>query len=414
MPTVTPAVRSLIETLLADPGMQKALAFLEADQADMLAELKEMTLLHGAPFAESELRSPMFKKKLEALGVTECRIDADDNAYGFLPGSGDSSKVVLEAHLDTVFPKETPLAITEKDGVFYCPGISDDTAGLAELLSILRAIRHAGLKPVRTILAGGTSGEEGEGNIRGIRAMLRDNPDVAACLALEPDDAGMLTKGAVGSKRYEFIFTGPGGHSWLAYGLPSPLHAMCRAVAKMSDVITPSEPRTTYTVGVISGGTSVNSIAHSSRCKLDMRSVSTKALAEVERTMLRLAQEAVDEENAFRAASGQKVAVEVVCIGDRPAGEQDENSPIVQAAWAANEALGNTPVITEPGSTNANAPISQGIPALVIRTGGKSGGIHSLDEWHDPRGMDKGAKAALLLLFALAGLQGVTQPLALR
>lgn len=412
MPKVIPAVHSVMEKLLADPGMKKALDFLQADHPAMVAELKEMAVLHGAPFLEKEVRSPMYKAKLEALGLSQCRVDGDDNAYGFVPGSGQS-KVLIEAHLDTVFSKETPLVVTEKDGRIYCPGIGDDTAGMAVLLSVLRAVRHAGLKPVKTILAGGTSGEEGEGDLRGIKALLRDNKDVSACLALEPDAAGKIIKGGVGSKRYEFIFTGPGGHSWLAYGLPSPLHAMCRAVAKMADVETVEHPRTTYTVGMVAGGTSVNSIANSASCKLDMRSESPEALAELEKLMLRLVGEAVAEENAFRVQSGKEISVEIVRIGDRPAGEQSKDSPVVQAAWAASEALGIVPEMLEASSTNANVPISKGIPALVIHTGGSAGGIHTLDEWFDPRGSDKGAQAALLLLFALSGLQGVTDPLPL-
>jgi acetylornithine deacetylase/succinyl-diaminopimelate desuccinylase-like protein len=350
---------------------------------------------------------------LEDLVLVEFRVDGDDNAYGFIPGAVSGKKVLVEGHLDTVFDEDTPLSVTEKDGRLYCPGIGDDTAALALLLSVLRAIRHADLNPVYTLMAGGTSGEEGEGDIRGIKAMLRDNPALTACLALEPGDAGLITKSAIGSRRYEFIFTGPGGHSWSAYGLPSPIHAMGRAIAKMAAVGTPENPRTTYTVGVVGGGTSVNSIANRASCKLDMRSAGPEALSAVETVMLGLVREAVEEENAFRAASGGSVAVENKLIGDRPAGNQPDDAPIVQASWAVHEALGVSPKIGAASSTNANAPISKGIPALVVRTGGASGGVHTLDEWFDPNGMHLGAQATLLLLFALAGLQGVCDPLKL-
>ncbi|MDR0466419.1 MAG: M20/M25/M40 family metallo-hydrolase [Deltaproteobacteria bacterium] len=255
------------------------------------------------------------------------------------------------------------------------------------------------------------AGEEGEGDLRGIKGLLDDMPGIAGCVSLEPEAAGDITYGAVGSKRYEFVFRGPGGHSWHAFGLPSPLHARGRAIAKMADVRVPAEPRATYTVGVVSGGSSVNSIADEGCCKLDMRSVNAAELAALERTMLEFARQGVEEENAFRASGGGAVTVEAICIGDRPAGSQSEDSRIVQAACAAAKAVGVAPRLLAPSSTNANAPISRGVPAVVVRTGGKSGGIHTLEEWFDPAGSEKGAQHALLLLFALAGLEGETEPL---
>jgi len=409
--TVTPAVQALLDQLSRNGKIRQALAFLERDQDAKIAELKEMVLLPGAYRAEGEARAPMFKARLEQCGLAEVRVDAHDNAYGVLRGSRGAASVLFEAHLDTVFPRETPLVVTEREGRLFCPGIGDDTAGLATALSVLRAIVHAGLTPVHSLIVGGTSGEEGEGDLRGIKGLLDDTPGIAGCVSLEPDLAGGITYGAVGSKRYEFVFTGPGGHSWSAYGLPSPLHAMGRAIAKMAVVRAPEEPRTTYTVGVVSGGSSVNSIAGEGRCKLDMRSVSAGELAALERTMLELVREGTEEENAFRAASGAIVTVEARCIGDRPAGSQSADSRIVQAAWAAAGAAGAEPRLLPHSSTNANAPISRGIPAVVIRTGGKVGGVHTLDEWFEPAGSETGAKHALLLLFALAGLEGVTEPL---
>jgi len=409
--TVTPAVQAVLDQLLRNEKIQHALAFLERDQDAKIAELKEMVLLHGAYRREGEVRAPMFKAKLEQCGLADVRIDAHDNAYGVVRGGGGAASVLFEAHLDTVFPKETPLAVTEKEGRLFCPGIGDDTAGLATVLSVLRAIAHAGLTPVHSLIAGGTSGEEGEGDLRGIKGLLDDTPGIAGCVSMEPDPAGRITYGGVGSKRYEFVFAGPGGHSWNAYGLPSPLHAMGRAIAKTAGVRTPEEPRATYTVGVVSGGSSVNSIAEEGRYKLDMRSVSASELAALERVMLGFAREGAEEENAFRAASGACVTVEARCIGDRPAGSQSADSRIVQAAWAAAKAAGAEPRLLPPSSTNANVPISRGIPAVVIRTGGDVGGVHTLNEWFNPAGSETGAKHALLLLFALAGLEGVTEPL---
>ena len=412
--TVTPTIQETFSKLMADSGVQKALAFIDADQDNKIAELKEMVLLHGASFKESELRSPMFKKKLEQHGATDCFVDRHDNAFGFVKGVAAGPKVVFEAHLDTVFAENTPLKVTEKEGKLYCPGIGDDTAGLASVLCVLRALRHAGLKTKGSILIGGTSGEEGEGDIRGIKGVLDDHSDAAAVVSSEPGPVGNIVYGAIGSRRYEFVFKGPGGHSWSAYGLPSPIHAMGRAIAKMSTIETSASPKTTYTVGVVSGGTSINSIALEARCKLDMRSVSTDELMKVEAAMCAFVEEAVAEENAFRAQSGQKITVDQNLIGDRPAGEQPEGAPIVQAIWSAISLAGGAPKLLGPSSTNANAAISRGIPAVVLRTGGATGGTHTLEEWFDPKGSNQGDKAALLLLLALTGLDGVTEPITLR
>ncbi|CAK7055251.1 MAG: Acetylornithine deacetylase [Desulfovibrio sp.] len=408
---INPGIQAVFEKLLADPKIRKALDFIEADKGNTVEELKEMVVLHGAPFKERELRSPMFQKKLEAYGATGCFIDTHDNAFGYVKGKTGPT-VAFEGHLDTVFAEETPLKITEKDGRIYCPGIGDDTAGLATVLAVLRAIQHAGLEPVGTLLLGGTSGEEGEGDIRGIKGLLDDHKEIAALVSMEPGPLGNIVYGAIGSRRYEFVFKGPGGHSWSAYGLPSPIHAMGRAIAKMADITTPVTPKTTYTVGVVSGGTSVNSIALEASLKLDMRSVSPEELAKLEKVMLTLVDEAVAEENAFRKESGGVITVDKNLIGDRPAGQQADDAPIVQAIWSAIKATGGEPKLMPPSSTNANAALNRKIPAVVLRTGGATGGTHTLDEWFDPNGSELGTKAALLLIFALAGLAGVTEPIA--
>ena len=407
------SIKKTFDALLADPGIQKAFAFIDQDHAAKVAELKEMVLVHGASFKEGEKRSPMYKKKLEVHGATDCFIDSHNNAFGYVRG-GSGPLVVFEAHLDTVFSEETPLVITEKDGRLFCPGIGDDTAGLANVLALLRAIRHAGLEPVGTLMLGGTTGEEGEGDIRGIKGLLDDHKDIAAVVNVEPGDTGNIVFGAVGSRRYEFIFNGPGGHSWSRYGLPSPIHAMGRAIARMADMEPPASPKTTYTVGIVTGGTSVNSIALESRMKLDMRSISMDALGELEKSMLDVVDAATDEENVFRKASGERVAVTTKKIGDRPAGDQPQDAPIVQALQVAIAAVGKNARLLPPSSTNANAAISRNIPGVVLRTGGFAGGEHTLEEWYDPKGSEEGVKTSLLMAFALAGLKGVTEPIRLK
>ena len=410
---VDPAISVVFTTLLADSKIREAMAFIDRDHQNKVAELKEMVLFHGAPFREREKRSPMFKGKLEKYGASGCFIDTHDNAFGYVRG-GASPVIVFEAHLDTVFSTETRLKVTERDGRIWCPGIGDDTAGLANVLALLRAVNHAGLEPVGTLMFGGTTGEEGEGDLRGIKGLLDDHEDITAVVSVEPGSTGNIVFGAVGSSRYEFIFRGPGGHSWSRYGLPSPIHAMGRAIAKMSNVEPPAYPKTTYTVGTVAGGTSVNSIALEARMKLDMRSMSVDTLAELERAMMQLVDAATAEENAFRRESGVRITVEKKKIGDRPAGEQAREAPIVQAIFSAIAAIGAEPRLLPASSTNANAPISRNIPGVVLRTGGDAGGEHTLGEWFDPTGSQEGVKSSLLLAFALAGLKGVTEPINLR
>lgn len=403
-------VQEAMQKLLANPGIQKALAFIKEDEANTFEELKEMVLMHGESFKEHLLRSPMYKAKLEKYGAVDCAIDDEGNVLGYVHGKA-RPKILMEAHLDTVFKESTPLEITEKDGRFFCPGISDDTSSLAANLSILRAIKHAGLKPVGTLAIGGTVGEEGEGNARGIRALMRNHGDIDAALAVECYDEAYLILGAVGIKRYEITFKGPGGHSWSAFGLPNPIHAMGRAIAKISDLHTLASPKTTFSVGTVTGGTSINSIPYECSLKLDMRSVDLAELDKLDATVLALLDMAVAEEN-LRWKNEKRVSVEVKTIGNKPAGEVSRDSVIAQVAIACTEAVGSKAHIAGPSSTNQNIPVSMGIPAVVVGAGGKSGAHHSLDEWYEPKNAHKGAQKVLLMLFALAGLEGVCEPLA--
>ena len=219
--TTISRIHEAIDTLMATPAFQRALDFLEQDSARTVDELKAMAIIHGAPYKEHLQRSPMYKARLEACGAADCRIDEEGNVIGHVHGTGRRPQILIEAHLDTVFP-EAPLAVTKKEGFLYCPGISDDTASLACLLSLVRAIRHAGLKPAGELVFGGTVGEEGEGNLRGIR--VANIPSV------------------------------PRGHSWYKFGTPNPFHAMRRGIAKIADIQVPQTPRTTFSAGLVSGG----------------------------------------------------------------------------------------------------------------------------------------------------------------
>lgn len=405
-------VSATIETLLANPGFRKALDFLAADEANTLNELKEMVLVHGEPFKEHEARCPMYKEKLIGNGAADVAMDAEGNVMGYVHGSkGPRPKVVLEAHLDTVFKASTPLAINMQDGKILCPGISDDTSGLAAILSILRAIKHANLKPVGTLMLGGTVGEEGEGNARGIRALMRGHDDIDAVLCIECYDEGHICLEALGIKRYEVVFTGPGGHSWSAFGAPNAIHALGRAIAKISEIVPPVSPKTSFSVGVVSGGTTVNSIPDEARMKIDMRSVDSAELDRLDATVLALIDQAVAEEN-LRWKTTDRISVAINVIGSKPAGSIGRDAVAAEVAVAATTAVGAAPRIVGAASTNQNIPVNMGVPSVVIGAGGKSGNHHRLDEWYDPKNAHLGAQKALIMLFALAGLEGVCEPLA--
>lgn len=407
----------VFDALLADERIQKALAYLKDDQDAKTEEQKAMALISGAPNTEAEIRSPMYLEKLKRYGLADCSIDRVGNAFGFVPGKAPRPKVVLEAHLDTVFDPETELAVTEKDGRIYCPGIGDDTAGLACVLSVIRAIRHAGLTPVGSLMIGGVVGEEAPGHSRGVIELMETHKDIDAYVAVETCRTERITYAGIACRRLELVFRGPGGHSWMAYGLPSPLHAAGRAVGALAEVAPPTEPRTTLNVGTIEGGTSVNSIANKTVAHVDIRSVSDAVCDDYVELVRRIAERAAADENAAHPSrfphagdGSDRVSVRINTYCVKPGGSQDPESDIVQAAILATKAVGVDPVLFPPSSTNANFPIARGIPSLCMGAGGDGGNLHALDEWYDPTDSYTGAQKALLLAFALAGLEGVTQP----
>ena len=402
--------------LLADERIQKALAYLRDDQNTKVEEQKEMALVSGAPHTETKVRSPMYLAKLQGYGVENCFIDEAGNAMGYVRGASARPKVVLEAHLDTVFDAETPLNIVERNGKIYCPGIGDDTAGLACVLSVARAIRHAGLKPAGTLMVGGVAGEEAPGNSRGVIELMNTHQDIDAYVAVETCWTRRITRGGIACRRWELTFRGPGGHSWQAWGLPSPLHAAGRAVSVIAALQPPADPKTTLNVGTIHGGTSVNSIANETTVHVDIRSVSESLCEEYAIKIREIAEQAVADENTAhpsrRSDGNDRVSVRSNLYCVKPGGDQSPESPIVQAAILATRAVGVEPDLFPPSSTNANFPIAMGIPSVCVGAGGDGGNLHTLDEWYDPSDSYTGAQKVLLLIFALAGLEGVAAPLA--
>jgi tripeptide aminopeptidase len=401
------SVETAYQAIFANPKVIKTLEDIKADDDTALAEQKRITEIPAPPFKE-KARAEYYLKRFQELALKDAYIDTEGNVIGLRKGSGGGRpKLVVSAHLDTVFPEGTDVSVKEKDGVILAPGIGDDSRGLAALLSLIKSINANGIATVGDVMFVGTVGEEELGNLRGVKALFRDHTDIDGFISIDGLGITRVVNQATGSHRYEMIFKGPGGHSFQEFGLPSAIHAMGRAIAKISDLQTPSEPKTTFTVGTVGGGTSVNAIAGEARMAVDMRSNSSEELLKLEARLLDLVKEAMVEENA--RWNSDKITVEIKLIGDRPAGVVAMDSPIVQATQRAVSVITRGPRVTFAG-TDSNLAMSLGIPAVTIGGGGEGGNWHSRNEWYKSIDAYFGPQNALLMILMLTGLDGVTQP----
>jgi acetylornithine deacetylase/succinyl-diaminopimelate desuccinylase-like protein len=405
---VRPAVEKAYTQLMAAPAIRQLLDAVQADHPRTIDDLKLLTEIEAPPFKEQK-RAEAFLARMKAVGLTDARIDAEGNVVGLRKGSGGGPKLLISAHLDTVFPSGTDVKVKERDGKFYAPGISDDTRGLTVLLSWLKVLNEQKVKTVGDLLIVGNVGEEELGNLRGMKHLFAEHKDIDGMVGLEPSPDGSVLVLGTASHRYEFVFKGPGGHSFGAFGqVPSAIHGMGRAIAKIADVQTPSNPKTTFTVGTVGGGTSVNTIAPDARMAVDIRSNAMAPLLETEKKILAAVDQAVVEENKRWGVDTLSVSNRL--IGDRPGGRTPVDSVLVEAAVRSNTAFGHTTLLRG-GSTDANVPMSFGIPAIIIGGGGKTGGFHALSEWIDLTDAWKGAQNSLVTVLGLVGVQGVSEPL---
>lgn len=397
------------EQLLDLQQVRDALYFLKQDNEQTTKDQIEVTEVEAPPFKE-ETRAAYFKEKLAAFGLDDLKTDDEGNVYGIRKGSGSGPTVVIAAHLDTVFPAGTNVKAKIEDGIVYAPGIGDDGRGLAVLLTLLRTLDENKIETEGDIVFLADVGEEGLGDLRGMKAYFRDNTYVDGFISVEPGSPGDLIYCGVGSKRYNVTFKGKGGHSFGDFGTSSAIHAAGRAIAALADLTVPKDPKTTYNVGTIHGGTSINTIAQHAGFQLDLRSVSSKALAELEANALAIIEEAAQSEGEARQQLGS-ISVTTELVGDRPAGSQPKDAPIRHIALHAAEALGIEVGREEPLSTDANVPISLGIPALTLGGGGNSGGHHTLEEFFDPTDAFYGPQRILLALLGMVGIKDVAAPL---
>lgn len=399
--------RSQVARLADEPRVREAFEIIEALEPRTMEDHVALTQVPAPPFQEEE-RARAFAELLREAGADSVRLDEVGNVLAFRAGTEGSRTVVLGGHLDTVFPEGTDVTVRRRGDTLFAPGIGDDTRGLIVVLTVLRALEKGDLETEADLIFLGSVGEEGLGDLRGMKHFFREGgPRVDAFI--EVDGGGMTTivnKG-LGSIRYRVTFQGPGGHSWGAFGLVNPAHALGRAMdafARAADDFTSSGPRTSFNVGRIGGGTSVNSIPFEAWMEVDMRSESPERLQEIADIFEASVQTALEGENAFRR-DGPPLEVALDQIGDRPSGEVDPAEPLVQRAMAVTRFFGQEPQLTR-SSTNSNIPIALGIPAVTIGRGGIGGENHSLNEWWINRDGHRGIQRALLLLLAQAGVEG--------
>lgn len=410
--TIDDTTRSAFEQVRNDERVQEALVTMLDNEDATIAEQIRITEIPAPPFME-ERRARDYLQQMQARGLNDAWIDEEGNVIGRWSGTGSADErplFVISAHLDTVFPIETDVAVQERDGRLYAPGISDDARGLAVLLTLIETLTESGIETVADILFVGTVGEEGRGDLRGVKALFRDYPQIDGFVSIDGTSLTGITNGATGSRRFEVHFSGPGGHSFSAFGMASATHAMGRAITKISDLEVPTEPRTTFTVGTVAGGTSVNAIAGDAVFALDMRSNEPAALQDLEARVKAVVQEAVEEENARWDQPGQ-ISVEFQLIGDRPAGMTEADHPLLQSTAMAFSTVGSELETLRRSSTDSNVPMSLGVPAVTIGGGGRSSGAHSLSEWYEAVDSHQGPQAALLLTLTMAGIDGLTEPL---
>jgi len=405
---LAPEYRTEIETLADEPRIAAALARIEALDAWTLERTIELTEIPAPPFME-ERRAVRFAELMRELGADSVWIDEEGNAIGLRRGTEGARTTAIGGHLDTVFPEGTDVTVRISGDTLFAPGVGDDTRGLAMVLTLLRTLEEQGIETRDDMLFIGTVGEEGLGDLRGMKHLFREGADpIDTWIEVDGGGVGRTVSMGLGSVRYRVTFEGEGGHSWGAFGLANPAHALASAVREfqtVADTLTRSGPRTSYNVGRIGGGTSVNSVPFEAWMEVDMRSVSPESLARIEAAFLAAMDRGVDTENQLRR-EGDPVTVTKDRIGDRPSGETDPDHPLVQRAMATAAWAGEAPTLGR-SSTNSNTPIALGVPAGTIGRGGIGGNGHALDEFWVNRDGHLAIQRALLLMLATAGMADV-------
>jgi acetylornithine deacetylase/succinyl-diaminopimelate desuccinylase-like protein len=400
------APEQILKEVLDSARARAALAFFESRAAEITEEHVRICSIPSPPFGEGP-RAAYLCQKFRALGLTEAQVDAEGNCVALRRGRSLSPLLVVSAHLDTVFPPGTDFTVRREQSRLLAPGIADDGCGLAALVALLGALEENRIETEGSLLFVGTVGEEGEGNLRGARHLLTEGEwtgRVDAFISFDGPGVERITHAALGSRRYRVRLTGRGGHSWGDFGAANPVHAVGRAIARLSSYPAPADPRTTFNVGRIEGGASVNVIPREASMDVDLRSESAEELQRLDAFFRRAVREAADDENAARRAGAPPLELDLKLIGDRPSGETPRDALLVRVCEEATRYLGCRTRLDR-SSTDSNIAISLGLPAVTLGTGGASGNSHTLDEWYDPRGREVGLKRALLVILGMVGIK---------
>jgi tripeptide aminopeptidase len=405
---VYPPVQEEVARLAAAPEVRTAFERFRAQESKFALWQMEATRVAAPPFGEA-VRGAWLADRFRDLGLIDVHVDEVGNVFGVRPGYG-SRFVSLSAHIDTVFPAATPLNIRQEGSRLYGPGVSDNGAGIAAMLAVASVLASSRISHASPFVFIGNVGEEGEGDLRGMRQVFatpRWRDAIAYSVIVDGAGSDTVVAEALGSRRFEVSVRGPGGHSWSDFGTPSPIIALARAIEILSQTPVPASPKTTFNVGVIRGGTSVNSIPESASMRVDLRSTSSAEIDRLERALRDALDRAVGQEN--KAAAQQKgrkpqiVQSEIIEIGNRPAGELAHNARLLRVLRAVDLQLGNSAQVQR-ASTDANIPLSLGREAVAIGGGGSGGGAHTLQEWFDCHGRELGLRRILLTMLTLSGV----------
>ena len=384
------------------PKVKKALEYIRAIEPETIDEQIKTAEIPSPTFKEGE-RAKYYKQRFTELGLANVRIDKAGNVIGERPGTDPSKTLVIAAHLDTVFPEGTDVKVKRNGNILTGPGIGDDARGLSVMLAIVRALNEAKIETKGNVIFVADVGEEGLGNLNGVGHIVKEELKGKITHFIGLDASGFdIVNREIGSNRYRVTFRGPGGHSYFEFGRPSAIHALGRAIDKISKFSVPKDPRTTYNVGKIEGGTTVNSIAQTASMEVDLRSISAGELEKLDANFKKAVQASLDEENSSKADAA-RLTVDIQMIGQRPVGLQAPDAQIVQAILAADKALGITPNLTA-SSTDSGMPMRFGIPAVTIGSGGKWQGMHSVGESFDSTDSYLGTQRVLTALLAIVGM----------
>lgn len=411
-PVCSDKTKEIIKTLRANPQVEAAIQTAVTEQEKRIADQIKLTEVPAPPFHEEE-RAKVLLQMFKEYGLTDVKQDAIGNVIGRRKGSGNGPTLVIGAHIDTVFPAGTDCKVRKEGTIYHAPGISDDAAGLASMLQVIRCLNENNIQTVGDIVFVGTLGEEGNGDLRGCKALFKEKNDYDGMIAIDSANVHRILRGAVGCKRFRVIFEGQGGHSLHKFGIVgSAIHGLARAIMRVDELKAPTDPKCTFNFGVIKGGTSVNAIAARAEAELDIRSFNQEALEAFVKTVLETIEAACDEENMrWNLEGASAVELKIEQIGDRPAGMNADDASVIQASYGALLSLGISLDKYTLAATDQNVPLFYGLPATTLGAGGTEDNNHALNEYWNSENAFQGPQAALLTALTLVGVQGVTEPI---